>query len=142
MTPTEPPKKAIGRNTADSTSAIAISAVVISPIDWMVASRGEMSGSSSITRSTFSTTTMASSTSSPIASTIPNRVSVLMVKPNAARMPNVPSSTTGTAIAGIRVARQLCRKTNMTMTTRMMASISVLTTSLIDSLMKVVLSLG
>ena len=40
MTPVEPPKKAIGRNTADSTSAIAISAICSSPIDLIVASRG------------------------------------------------------------------------------------------------------
>ena len=44
MTPVEPPKKAIGRNTADSDSAIATSATWISPIDWMVASRGLMPG--------------------------------------------------------------------------------------------------
>ena len=107
-----------------------------------MASRAEMPGSSRITRSTFSTTTMASSTSRPIASTMPNRVSVLMVKPNTASTPKVPSSTTGTAIAGISVARQLCRNTNITMTTRMMASISVLTTSSIDSFTKSVLSSG
>ena len=41
-----------------------------------------MPGSSRIRRSTFSTTTIASSTSRPIASTMPNRVSVLMEKPN------------------------------------------------------------
>ena len=46
------------------------------------------------------------------------------------------------AIVGISVARQLCRKTNMTMTTRITASISVLTTSSIDSLMKAVVSLA
>jgi len=46
------------------------------------------------------------------------------------------------AIVGISVARQLCRKTNMTMTTRMIASTSVLTTSSIDSLMNAVESLA
>jgi hypothetical protein len=40
-----------------------------------------MPGFSSISRSTFSTTTIASSTSSPIASVSPNRVSVLMLNP-------------------------------------------------------------
>ena len=82
MTPVEPPKKAIGRNTADSTSAIAISATCSSCIDWIVASRADMPGFSSINRSTFSTTTIASSTSRPIASVSPNRVSVLMLKPS------------------------------------------------------------
>ncbi len=55
--------------------------------------------SSIITRSTFSTTTIASSTSSPMASTIPNIVSVLMESnAKAARMANVPNNTTGTAM--------------------------------------------
>ena len=54
----------------------------------------------------------------------------------------MPSSTTGIAIAGISVARQLCRNTNITMTTRIIASISVFTTSSIDSLMKSVVSLA
>ena len=78
MTPVEPPKKAIGRNTADSTRAIATSAPEISPIDFSVASRAG-SPSSRIMRSTFSTTTMASSTSRPIANTIANIVRVLML---------------------------------------------------------------
>ena len=77
MTPTEPPKKAIGTNTAESTVAMPISAPVISPIDLMVASLGP-SFSSCITRSTFSTTTIASSTRRPMASTMANMVSVLI----------------------------------------------------------------
>jgi hypothetical protein len=48
-------------------------------------------------------------------------------------MPKVPSSTTGTAMVGIRVARQFCRNRNITMNTSTMASIRVLTTSSIDS---------
>ncbi len=83
MTPVEPPKNTIGRNTADRDSAIATSAIWIWLIDWMVASRGVSSGFSSSSRSTFSTTTMASSTSRPIASTSPNRVSVLIEKSSA-----------------------------------------------------------
>ncbi len=54
-----------------------ISAPVISLIERMVASRGG-SPSSLMIRSTFSTTTMASSTRRPIASTMANMVSVLM----------------------------------------------------------------
>src|ERR1700743_2974323 len=45
-------------------------------------------------------------------------------------------------MAGISVARQFCRKTYITSTTRAMASISVTTTSWIDRRMKVVLSIG
>ena len=40
---------------------------------------------------------------------------------------------TGTAMTGMRVARQLCRKTNTTSVTSSIASNSVFTTSLIDS---------
>ena len=73
MMPVEPPKKAIGMNTAVSTSAMPTMAPVISPIDFSVASSGE-SFSSDMMRSTFSTTTMASSTRRPIASTMANIV--------------------------------------------------------------------
>ncbi len=64
-------------NTAESVSAMPTRAGVISAIDLRVASFG-VSPSSLITRSTFSTTTIASSTSRPIASTMPNIVSVLI----------------------------------------------------------------
>ena len=77
MMPVEPPKKAIGMNTADSTIAMPTSAGVISSIDLRVASFG-LRPSSVITRSTFSTTTIASSTSRPMASTMPNMVRVLI----------------------------------------------------------------
>ena len=62
---------------AVSTAAMPISAPVISPIDFSVASRGD-SPSADIRRSTFSTTTMASSTRMPTASTMPNMVNMLM----------------------------------------------------------------
>ncbi len=69
--------KAIGRNTAASTSATPTSAPVISFIERMVASFGGRPSSLMI-RSTFSTTTMASSTSRPMASTMANMVRVLI----------------------------------------------------------------
>ncbi len=53
-----------------------IRALVISSMDLAVASFGE-SPSSLIIRSTFSTTTIASSTSRPMASIIANMVSML-----------------------------------------------------------------
>ena len=68
--------------------------------------------------------------------------SVLMVKPSAAITPKVPSSTTGTAIVGIRVARQFCRKRSITRNTRAMPSNKVFTTSLIEIRMKGVVSFG
>ena len=139
MTPVDPPKNAIGMNTAASTSAMPTSAPVIWPIDLRVASFGERP-SSLIRRSTFSTTTIASSTSRPMASTTPNIVSTLIEKPNASITANVPSSTTGTAIAGISVARRFCRKIYITRKTSTNASISVLTTSSIDRRMNGVVS--
>ncbi|CNV12896.1 Uncharacterised protein [Salmonella enterica subsp. enterica serovar Bovismorbificans] len=97
-------------------------------MDLRVASFGGRP-SSVITRSTFSTTTMASSTSKPMASTIPNIVSVFIEKPNAASTAKVPNNTTGTAIVGINVARKFCRNRYITRNTRIIASTSVFTTS-------------
>ena len=77
MMPVDPPRKAIGTKTAASTRPMPTSAPVIWSIDLRVASSGD-SPSSLIRRSTFSTTTMASSTSRPIASTIANIVSMLI----------------------------------------------------------------
>ena len=72
-----PPRKAIGTNTAHSTSTIATTGPVTSRIAWIAASRGARPSSRMI-RSTFSSTTMASSTTMPIASTMPKSVSVLI----------------------------------------------------------------
>ena len=122
----------MGTNTADSVTPMPTRAGVISRMDWRVACLGDMPVSC-ITRSTFSTTTMASSTSRPMASTMANMVSVLIEYPASDSTPKVPSSTTGTAMAGIIVARKFCRKMNITMTTRIMASPSALTTSLMEA---------
>ena len=43
----------------------------------------------------FSITTIASSTTMPVASTMPNSVSVLIEKPNTLTNANVPTSDTG-----------------------------------------------
>src|SRR3984885_4828994 len=75
--PEIPGMKATGTNTDNSTKVIAIIGAVISAIARLVASLGVSSGCSSITRSTFSTTTIASSTTIPIASTIANSDTVL-----------------------------------------------------------------
>jgi len=69
MTPVDPPKKAMGPKTAESTRPMPMRALVIWLMDLAVASLGE-SPSSLMMRSTFSTTTMASSTRSPMASTM------------------------------------------------------------------------
>ena len=116
MTPVEPPKKTIGRNTADSTSAIATSAIWISPIDLIVASRGVRSGFSS--RMPLDILDHDDRVVDQQADRQHQAEQGQGVDREAgdARAPrSVPSSTTGTAIAGTSVARQLCRKTNMTM---------------------------
>jgi hypothetical protein len=70
-----PPIKAVGTNTAHNTSAMEISAV---PTSFMVAREASIADMPScILRSTFSTTTMASSTTMPTASTRPNSVRLL-----------------------------------------------------------------
>ena len=75
--PVSPPRKAIGTNTAHSTSTMAMTGPVTSRMAWMAAVFAG-SFSSCMMRSTFSSTTMASSTTIPMASTMPNRVSVLI----------------------------------------------------------------
>src|SRR6187551_130119 len=84
-------------------------------------------------RSMFSITTIASSTTSPVASVMPNRVSVLIEKPNSLTNANVPMSETGIVMAGISVVRQFCRNRNITRMTSPSASTSVVITSRIDS---------
>ena len=62
-------------------------------------------------RSTFSTTTIASSTTMPIARTMPKSESVLSEKPSSSMTAKVPTSEIGTATSGMIDARQVWRKT-------------------------------
>ena len=71
-----PGMKPIGTNTDKRTRVMAMIGPVISRIALRAASAGA-SPSSSMMRSTFSTTTMASSTTMPIASTSASSVMVL-----------------------------------------------------------------
>ena len=109
-----------------------------SSIALMVAARGFMP--CSMWCSTDSTTTIASSTTIPIASTRPNSVRLFMLKPIAAMTAKVPMIATGTAIRGITADRQFCKNSRTTMATRITASRSVLKTSEIDSRMYGVVS--
>ena len=84
-------------------------------------------------RSTFSTTTMASSTTMPMASTRPNRLSALIEKPNTCITAKVPTIDTGTASSGMIEARQVCRNRITTSTTSAIASSSVCTTASIEA---------
>src|SRR3546814_1092660 len=102
--------------TAASTTVTATTAPLICPIALIVASLGDRP-SSVMMRSTFSMTMIASSTTMPIASTMPNKLSWLMVKPSTHRPTNVPISATGITSVGISVARKFCRKISITRNT-------------------------
>ena len=131
--PLIPGTSAAGMNTAVSTRAMAINAPPTSSIVRRVASRGERP--SRRLRSTFSTTTIASSTTMPIASTRPNSESVLREKPSADSTAKVPISDTGMARIGMIEARQVCRNRMTTRTTSATASKIVLITSWTNSAM-------
>ena len=134
-----PEMKATGRKTAISTSAIPTTAPDTSRMASSVASLGPKPLWAMLC-STASTTTMASSTTIPIASTRPKSVRTLTENPNIGKKMKVPTSDTGTVSSGISVARQFCRKMNTTIMTRMTASYSVLVTSWMDSRTNRVLS--
>ena len=128
--------KTDGTNTAHNTSAIAISAEPTSSMLLRAASRGGRPAA--MLRSTFSTTTMASSTTMPIARTSPNNDKLLSVKPNAAMKKKLPTSETGMATSGMIAARQVCKNTITTSTTSTMASPMVSITASTDCWMNCV----
>ena len=130
--PVMPDKKLTGTNTAASTMEVAIKAPVSPSMAFFVASYG-LRCSSSIMRSTFSTTTIASSTTRPMASTSPKRVRMFNENPKISMKPKVPINEIGTAMVGISVARQFCNEKNTTTITKNKASNRVLYTSWIDS---------
>ena len=89
---------------------------------------------------TSSTTTMASSTTEPMARTRPNKERELMENPRAANAAKVPIMGTGTTRQGINVALKFPRKINTTSITRPSALKRVNTTSLSAALTNKVLS--
>src|SRR4051812_3652815 len=127
---------AVGTNTAESTSAVATIGPVTSLIAFLAACAGE--SPNAILRSTFSTTTIASSTTIPMASTRPNSERLLIENPSASMTAKVPTSDTGTAAKGMIEARQVCRNRITTITTSKMASNSVWITASIEWLTKTV----
>ena len=69
----------------------------------------------------------------PTASTSANSDSELIEKPSASWTAKVPTSATGMAMIGMIAARQVCRKTMTTRTTRRIASIRVSCTASTDA---------
>ncbi len=131
MLPTSPPSMATGMNTADRISAMPITGAETSFIAWIVASFGLMPCSRWWI--TASTTTIASSTTMPMASTRPNIDSVLTENPSIGKKMKVPISDTGIVINGMIVARMFCRKMKTTSVTRISASTKVCTMPSIDA---------
>ncbi len=139
--PVVPGKNETGTKTAMSTSDVAMTALVTSPMAREVAFRASQC-SAAMWRCTFSMTTIASSTTRPVASVMPNMVSELMENPNTLMKAKVPMSETGMVMAGMMVARQSSRKKKMTTITMTMASPRVTITSLMESPTTVVVSKG
>ena len=129
--PVMPGSSREGRNTAASTRAMAMTGPDTSSMAAKAAWRGVRPRS--MWDSTASTTTMASSTTRPMASTMPMRQMVFNVKPRRGNSAKVAMMETGTAMAGISVARQPCRKTNTTRTTSRRASTSVCSISSMEA---------
>ena len=75
---------------------------------------------------------MASSTTKPIDSTIPNRVSTLMEKSIKYMIKNTPIKEMGIVTTGIKVVLQSRRKRKIINTTRIKAVMMVSSTSEID----------
>ena len=117
---------------------------ITGPVTSSIALKDASFGDSpfSMCLSTFSKTTIASSTTMPIASTRPKSVSVLMEKLKSLSPANVPIMETGTARHGMSVALQFCRKRKTTRNTRSTASKSVFTTSSMETRTNVVVSYG
>ena len=118
-----PEMKMVGMKTAARISASETTGPATSSMALMAASLGFKP--SSIWRSVASTTTIASSTTSPMASTKPNSERVFKENPKIGKKANVPIRATGTASKGMSVARQPCRKIKTTMATRTSAMTSV-----------------
>src|SRR3954471_22838080 len=136
--PTNPSKKITGRNTTANVMEVEITAKNISLLPSNAAWRIGIPCSN--LRKIFSVTTIPSSTTRPVASTMPNSVSTLMEKPARYITKKVATSDIGMSINGRRAVSQLRKKKKITSTTSAKEIISVSSTSLRDRRILVVLS--
>ena len=118
--PVRPGVKASGANTAASVIVIASTANEISRTPLIAAFSGV--SPSSMWRKMFSSTTIESSTTRPMASTSDSRVSVLIVNPASAMSENTPIRLTGMVTSGMIEARRVRRKRKTTRATSTTAS--------------------
>ena len=122
--PVRPGVKASGANTAASVKVIATTAKAISRDPFKAALKGVRP--SSMWRKMFSSTTMESSTTRPMASTSDSKVRVLTLKPAAAMREKTPIKLTGMVMSGMIEARNVRRNRNTTSATSATASAVVL----------------
>ena len=92
-----------------------------------------ISGCSLRRRSTFSTITIASSTTIPIARIKANKLIVLSEYPNTAKHASVPKIDTGMVHTATKLARQFCKKINNTRATKKKAITMVSSTLLTEA---------
>ena len=113
---------AVGRNTAIKVKLVAMTARPISS----AASRAAWYGVLPMRRwrMMFSISTIASSTRMPTTSDSDSKVTMLIVKPNRCIAPKAGITDSGSAVAATKVARQLRRKNQTTMTARIAPSYS------------------
>ena len=128
-----------GRNTTASVNDVEITAKKISRLPSNAACR--IGRPLSSFRNMFSVTTIPSSTTRPVARTIPNNVRMLIEKPHMYMTKNVATSDMGISINGRTATSRLRKKNRITMTTSENAMISVSSTSLIDWRTRRVLSI-
>ena len=131
ITPVMPPINIIGTNTAIKTNAIATSAEPTSCMVNCVAITADLP--SSRCRFTFSITTIASSTTTPTASTSANNDKRFILIFKALSAINVPISDTGIVTHGTSVAIASPRNKNMITITIKPVKRIVNSTSFIDS---------
>ena len=125
----------MGTNTAIKTAVVAITAKNTFRVPTTAAALGPVPPAR--WRCTLSSTTMASSTISPAASTSASSVRMLIEKPSIQLAASVPSREMGMAIAGISVRRiEPVNNRMVPITTRIEMS-SVVTTSLTEPRIKI-----
>ena len=125
--PTCPPMNSSGMNTATSDRLIDSTVKPTSRAPLSAASSRPMPAS--MWRCVFSSTTMASSTTKPVATVSAISDRLLSEKPSRYMTPKVPSSDTTVATAGMMVARARRRNTPTTKTTSITEITSVTSTS-------------
>ena len=136
--PVCPPMKSSGMNTATSDRLMDSTVKPTSRAPSSAALKRSMPAS--ICRLVFSSTTMASSTTKPVATVSAIRLRLFRLKPSKYITPNVPSSDTTVATAGITVARALRKNALTTSTTSAIEISSVSSISRSDERMDWVLS--